>query len=50
MASGHITAWQIEGEKVEEVPEFSFWTLKSLWTVTAALKSKERKAFSAGKL
>ena len=24
MASDHITAWQIEGEKVEEVPEFLF--------------------------
>ena len=24
MASGHITAWQIEGEKVEEVTDFLF--------------------------
>ena len=28
MASGHITAWQIEGEKVEEVTDFLSWLSK----------------------
>ena len=36
MASGPITLWQIEGEKVETVTDFFFpWSPKSLWTVTA---------------
>ena len=38
MASGPITLWQIEGEKVEVVTDF-FW--KSLWKVTAAMKLKD---------
>ena len=37
MASGPITPWQIEEEKVEAVTDFS-WAQKSLWTVTAAMK------------
>ena len=40
MASGPITSWQIEGEKVEAVTDFIFWAPKSLWMVTAAMKLK----------
>ena len=39
MASGHMTSWQIEGKKVEVLTDFSSWALKSLWMVTAAMKS-----------
>ena len=46
MASGPITLWQIEGEKVEAVTEF-FW--KSLWKVSAAMKLKDA-YFLEGKL
>ena len=38
MASGPITSWQIEGEKVEAVTLFFSWTPKSLWMVTVAMK------------
>ena len=38
MASGPITSWQTDGEKVEEVTNFIFWAPKSLWTVTAVMK------------
>ena len=38
MASGPITSWQIEGEKVEAVTDFIFLAPKSLWTVTAVMK------------
>ena len=41
MATVPITSWQIEGEKVEIVTDFLFWTLKSLWMVTAAMKSED---------
>ena len=41
MASGPITSWQIEGEKLETVTDFIFLGFKSLWTVTAAIKSKD---------
>ena len=41
MASGPITSWQIEGEKVEVVTDFTFLGFKSLWTVTAAIKLKD---------
>ena len=42
MASDPISAWQIEGEKVEVVTDFLFsWAPKSLWTVTAAVKSDD---------
>ena len=42
MASGPITSWQIDGEKVETVTLFFFsWAPKSLWTVTAATKLKD---------
>ena len=37
LPSGPITSWQVEGEKVEAVTDFS-WAQKSLWTVTAAMK------------
>ena len=41
MASGPITSWQIDGETVETVLDFSFWTPKSLQMVTAAMKLKD---------
>ena len=37
MASGRITSWQIEREKVEAVTDFVFWAPKSLWILTAAM-------------
>ena len=49
MASSPITVWQIEREKVEVVTDFSLLGLqKSLWMVTAAMKSED-KSFLAGK-
>ena len=48
MASGPITSWQIEGEKVEVVIDFFFGALKSLRMVTAAVKS-ENDCFLTGK-
>ena len=41
MASGPITSWQIDGEKVETVTDFIFLGSKSLWTVTAAMTLKD---------
>ena len=41
MASGPITAWQIDGETVETVSDFIFWAPKSLQMVTAAVKLKD---------
>ena len=41
MASGPITSWQIVGETMETVTDFIFLGLKSLWTVTAAMKLKD---------
>ena len=38
MASGSITSWQIEWEKVETVTDLFSWALKSLWMVTTAMK------------
>ena len=40
MASGPITSWQTDGEKVETVIDFLFLAPKSLWTVTSAMKLK----------
>ena len=42
MASGPITSWQINGEKMETVADF-IWggTPKSLQLVTAAMKLKD---------
>ena len=41
MASGPITSWEIDRETVETVSDFIFWTPKSLWMVTAAMKLKD---------
>ena len=41
MASGPITSWQIDGETVETVSDFSFWAPKSLQMVIAAMKLKD---------
>ena len=50
MTSGPITSWQIEGEKIEVVPDFlSSWALKLLKIVTVAVKLEED-CFLAGKL
>ena len=49
MASDHITAWQIEGEKVEEVPEFLFLDSEITVDMTTAMKSEDN-CFVAGKL
>ena len=40
MASGHITSWEIDGETVETVSDFIFWSPESLQMVTAAMKLK----------
>ena len=37
MASGPITSWQIDGEKVERVEDFASWIPKSLWTMSEAI-------------
>ena len=41
MASGPITSWQIDGETMETVIDFSFWAPKSLQMVTAAMKLED---------
>ena len=41
MASGPITSWEIDGETVETVADFIFWTPKSLQMVTAAMELKD---------
>ena len=42
MASGLITSWEIDGETVETVTDFIFFSaLKSLQMVTAAMKLKD---------
>ena len=41
MASGPITASEIDGETVETVSDFIFWAPKSLQMVTAAMKFKD---------
>ena len=40
MASGPITSWEIDGETVETVSEFTFWAPKSPQMMTAAMKLK----------
>ena len=40
MSSGPITSWQVDGETVE-TEILSFWALKSLQMVTAAVKLKD---------
>ena len=42
MASSFITSWQIDGETMETVRDFTFcWAPKSLQVVTAAMKLKD---------
>ena len=41
MASGPITSWQIDGETVQTVSDFTFLGSKSLQMVTAAVKLKD---------
>ena len=41
MASGPITSWQIDGEKVETVTDFIFLGSKSLQMVISAMKLKD---------
>ena len=41
MASGLITSWQIDGETVETVADFTLGGSKSLQMVTAAMKLKD---------
>ena len=41
MASGPITLWQIDGETLEIVADFTFWAPKSLQLVTVAMKLKD---------
>ena len=41
MTSCPITSWQIDGETMETVRDFSFWAPKSLQMVTAARKLKD---------
>ena len=40
-ASGPITSWEIDGETVETVSDFIFWTPKSLQMIIAAMKLKD---------
>jgi len=49
MASGPITSWQIEVEKVEVVTDFLLLVSKSLQMVNAAMRSEDV-CFLAGKL
>ena len=41
MASGPITSWEIDGERVETVSDFILGAPKSLQMVTAAMKLKD---------
>ena len=41
MASGSITSWQIDGERVETVSDFILGAPKSLQMVSAAIKLKD---------
>ena len=41
MASGPVTSWEIDGETVGTVSDFSFWAPKSLQMVIAAMKLKD---------
>ena len=46
MASGPITPWEIDGETVETVSDFTFGVPKSLQKMIAAMKLKD--AYSLG--
>ena len=41
MAYSLIRLWQIDGETVETVADFIFWSPKSLQMVTAAMNLKD---------
>ena len=41
MASGPITSWEIDGERVETVSDYIFWAPKSLRMVTIAMTLKD---------
>ena len=41
IASGFITSWQIDGEKIETVTDLFSWAPKSLQMVIAAMKLKD---------
>ena len=41
MASGPNTSWQADGETMETVTDFIFWSPKSLQMVVAAMKLKD---------
>ena len=41
MASGPIISWEIDGETIEIVTDFTFGAPKSLQMVTAAMKLKD---------
>ena len=41
MASSPITSWEVDGETVETVADFTFWAPKSLQMVIAAMKLKD---------
>ena len=41
MASSPITSWEIDGETLETVSDFSFWAPKSLQMVFEAMKLKD---------
>ena len=45
MASGPITSWQIDGERMKTVRDFISWAPKSLQMVTAAMKLKDTCSF-----
>ena len=49
LATGSITSWQIEGEKMEVVTDFLFLGSKIIGMVTAATKLEDD-CFLAGKL
>ena len=49
MASGPITSWQIDGESVETVADFTFWAPKSLQMAIAAMQLKDSSSLE-GKL
>ena len=41
MASGHVTSWLTDGEKVKRVTYFIFLAPQSLQTVTAAMNIRD---------
>ena len=41
IASGPITSWEIDGETVETVADFTFWAPKSLQMMIEAMKLKD---------